>query len=78
MKQFGGSPDEDTRTAVATVLLEHLIERAGPRALVRAHELVVRSSRFADTLKMCWDFTDNPNQSGFDRAGNGTQRENAE
>lgn len=56
VRRHGGSPDDDMRMGVATVLLEHLLERNRPRyeRLVR-REIAAGKSRFADTLASCWD-----------------------
>lgn len=60
-EQYGCSPDDDMRAAVATVLLEHLIERRGATMKEKAQGLASRSELFADTLRMCATFD---NKSG--------------
>jgi len=55
IREFGGHPDRDMRDAVATVLLEHLLEARPtiyfPR--IRA-ELRIRDWRFADMASSVW------------------------
>ena len=55
-KRWGSHADEDLRAAIATCLLEHLLEyhfsALFPRVAAEA-----RSSRsFASTLRLCWKF----------------------
>ncbi len=57
LKEYGEHEDDDMRTAVGTVLLEHFIEHHRKRYLPRAKRLARRSKRFAEALNMCWDFT---------------------
>lgn len=54
--RWGCDPDEDIRTAVATCLLEHLLERHFARFFPRTDEQVRRNLRFADTFLRCWKF----------------------
>jgi len=54
VEQYGCSPDQDMRAAVATVLLEHLIEHGGDEAHQKAQGLAMRSELLANTLRMCW------------------------
>ena len=48
--RYGGSKDNDLRMAIATVLLEHLLEYHFQRFFIRAKRLAFQSSFFADTL----------------------------
>ena len=51
----GSSSDKDMRTAVATVLLEHLLEEDFSTYFPKVRDRVLSGDRlFADTLKMCW------------------------
>jgi len=45
--------DEDLQAALATCLLEHLIEQH-PQYRVRAESLAAKSPEFRQILKMCW------------------------
>ena len=52
--KHGNSDDEDMRTAIATVLLEHLLENHFERFYSRVKREAIRSPMFADTLSRCW------------------------
>jgi hypothetical protein len=54
--QYGVSKVADIRTAVATVLLEHLLEHHFTQIFPRARRLAVRSREFADTLSRSGNF----------------------
>lgn len=64
--EFGDDPDDDMRTAIATCLLEHLLERAFDVyfPLVR-QEILNGRSLMIETLSMCW--FDGPNQEKAQR-----------
>ena len=54
--RWGNHEDEDLRAAIATCLLEHLLESHFDLVFARV-EHAVRSDRlFADTLSKCWKF----------------------
>lgn len=52
--KWGKHPQEDLRTAVAVLLLEHLLEHHFELIYPRLRPEVERSKRFADTLRRCW------------------------
>lgn len=54
VEEYGAHRSADMRAAVATVLLEHLIDVNPSRYRPRAEALAARSSRFAHTLRTCW------------------------
>ena len=55
--EFGVTEDEDMRIAVATVLLEHLLEYHFTTYFPRLEEKIKGgSSLLADTLRRCWAF----------------------
>jgi hypothetical protein len=55
--KYGGSRDRDMRTAIATVLLEHLLEYHFRRYFPRVKRRILHGdAQFADTLRMCWAF----------------------
>lgn len=57
--EHGESPDDDMRTGVATVLLEHLLEHHFDDYFPRVRERIEAGApRLADTLGMCWAFGD--------------------
>jgi hypothetical protein len=57
ISQFGESQDEDMRVAIATVLLEHLLESHFDAYFPRLRERVQGGSLLlADTLSRCWAF----------------------
>ncbi|MCE5268337.1 MAG: hypothetical protein LLG00_10675 [Planctomycetaceae bacterium] len=55
-ERWGQHPDDDLRQAIATCLLEHLLERHFDMVLPRAERLARASDLFARTLGMCWPF----------------------
>jgi hypothetical protein len=52
--RWGSHPDADLRTAVATVLLEHLLEDHFESLFPRVRDAARTSRRFKDTLGRCW------------------------
>jgi hypothetical protein len=53
--EYGSSPDEDMRTAIATVLLEHLLEAHFDRYFPRVRARTLSGDRlFAEMVSMCW------------------------
>ena len=63
-------PSEDLRTAVATCLLEHLLDYDFPTYFSLAEAFAYEEPLFADTLSRCWKFgkTEKPNNAKrFDR-----------
>lgn len=54
VEAYGAHRSADMRAAVATVLLEHLIDENPSRYRPRAEALAARSNRFAETLRTCW------------------------
>ena len=56
VRQYGSSMDQDMRTGVATVLLEHLFE-VYPRYRAEAARVILKgNARLRDTFNMCWNF----------------------
>jgi hypothetical protein len=55
-RKWGASANEDLRAAVATCLLEHLLEYHFDRIFPLVSEACNRSRRFADTFSMCCEF----------------------
>ena len=59
---FGDSRDDDMRSAIACVLLEHLLDTDFDRYFSRVQDEVRRGRlRFLDTLAMCWFDDHGPN-----------------
>ena len=59
VKRYGDSKDEDMRSAIATVLLEHLLEANFNKYLANVKAQVsLGKSRFLDTLLKCSTFGD--------------------
>jgi hypothetical protein len=55
IRQHAYSDDEDMRTGVATVLLEHLLEEHFDDYFPNVREEALRrSANFLETLEMCW------------------------
>lgn len=59
ISEFGDSEDDDMRTAIATILLEHLLDYDFDKYFPKIREEILKARyRFIDTLDMCW-FDDN-------------------
>jgi hypothetical protein len=54
--KWGGHTDADLRAAIATCLLEHLLETHFERVFPRVEILARRNAHFADTVRMCSNF----------------------
>jgi len=54
--RWGCSDDADTRTALATCVLEHLLEYHFEDVFPRTDALARTDSRFANTFLSCWKF----------------------
>ncbi len=52
--RWGCSDDPDLQSAVATCLLEHLLEEHFEALFPRVEELATASPQFAVTLRQCW------------------------
>ena len=56
VQRWGTSPDEDLRAAVATLLLEHLLEHHFDRMIGGVEHEALNNECFADTVCRCWKF----------------------
>jgi hypothetical protein len=56
VERWGKHPSEDLRAAIATCLLEHLLEYHFDLLFPRVERLVRTSKRFAETLNWCAKF----------------------
>jgi hypothetical protein len=56
IRRWGAHDDPDLRAAIATCLLEHLLEQDGPTYRPLAESAARDDTRFADTLRRCWTF----------------------
>ena len=54
--RWGGHPDEDLRTAIATCLLEHLLEHHFDNFIARVEQHARADGLFADMVSRCWTF----------------------
>ena len=54
--KWGNFPQDDLRDAVATCLLEHLLEHHFRDYFPRLEAIVVGSPEYGDTLSRCWQF----------------------
>ncbi len=54
--RWGRHPDEDLRDAVATCLLEHLLEHHFAAYFPRIEALALAEPLFGYTFRMCWQF----------------------
>ncbi len=55
VRRWGATPDDDVRAAVATCVLEHLLEHHFDRIFPLV-EQTVADPLFADTFSLCWKF----------------------
>jgi len=68
--KWGSNEDEDLRTAIATCLLEHLLEHHFDLIFPRIESAAKSDPRFARTTLLCWKFgeAEEPaNVARFDR-----------
>jgi hypothetical protein len=56
IRRWGGHPQEDLRDAVATCLLEHLLEYHFAGYFPQVEQLAVADPLFGDTFRRCWQF----------------------
>jgi hypothetical protein len=56
IETWGRAEDPDLRMAVATCLLEHLLECHFDRFISRIEDTAMRDPLFADTVSSCWKF----------------------
>jgi hypothetical protein len=56
VERWGTCPDEDLRAAIATCLLEHLLEYHFSGLFPKVEAAVNRSREFADTFSRCGQF----------------------
>lgn len=54
--RWGCSDEPDTRMAIATCVLEHLLEYHFDFTFPRVEALALADARFADTFSSCWKF----------------------
>jgi hypothetical protein len=54
--KWGCRGDKDLRGAIATCLVEHLLEYHFNRVFPRIEELAMKRRRFADVFLSCWEF----------------------
>jgi hypothetical protein len=68
--KWGSNEDEDVRTAIATCLLEHLLEHHFDLLFPRIENAAKSDAWFAKTTSLCWKFgeAEEPeNAARFDR-----------
>ena len=56
IRRWGRSTDSDLRSAVATCLLEHLLENHFDRFIPLVEQAALQDQLFADTVCQCWRF----------------------
>jgi hypothetical protein len=56
VRRWGAHPEEDLQAAIATCLLEHLLEHHFETYFPRAEQAALADPVFADTVRMCWPF----------------------
>lgn len=54
--RWGSHPDADLRSAIATCLLEHLLENRFEEVVSQVEKLAQENPLFADTVCQCWPF----------------------
>jgi hypothetical protein len=70
VSRWGRHEQPDLRTAMATVLLEHLLKNHFALIFPRVEKLAAQDDRFADTFRRCWKFgqaAEGENAARFDR-----------
>jgi len=56
IRRWGVHPQEDLRAAVATCLLEHLLEHHFAAFFPQVEQLALADPLFGDTFRRCWQF----------------------
>lgn len=56
IRRWGGHPQEDLRTAIATCLLEHLLEQHFAAYFPRVEQAALADALFGDTFRRCSQF----------------------
>ena len=56
--RWGSHEDEDLRNAIATCLLEHLLEHHFDRVVPRIEERIRKDAVFRSMCRTCWPFGD--------------------
>jgi hypothetical protein len=56
IRRWGGHPQEDLRDAVATCLLEHLLECHFAAYFAKVEALALADPLFGATFRRCWQF----------------------
>jgi hypothetical protein len=55
-RRWGTHFDSDVRAAIATCIIEHLVEHHFDRFIDRIEDLARSDARFTDTVRRCWQF----------------------
>ena len=58
VQRWGSHRNEDLRAAIATCLLEHLLDAHFDRLFPETEKLALQNPLFADTFMQCWKFGD--------------------
>jgi len=53
-RRWGAHPDPDLRAAIATCLLEHLLEHHFEVMLPKIERAIREDPQFVETVRMCW------------------------
>jgi hypothetical protein len=75
--KWGASEDEDLRAAIATCVLEHLLEYHFDALIGQVEDLARRNRFFADTVRRCWAFglaSESPRAARLRAAGRGLRQ----
>ena len=56
IRRWGARDEADTRAAIATCLLEHLLQFHFKEYIGRVERMAKSDPNFADTVSMCWKF----------------------
>jgi hypothetical protein len=67
IRQWGGHPEEDLRDAIATCLLEHLLEHHFVDYFPRVEGLASTNPLFGDTFLRCWRFGQSAQPGNIER-----------
>jgi hypothetical protein len=54
--RWAGHPQEDLRSAIATCLLEHILEHHFSTYFPQVEQAALADALFADTFQRCWKF----------------------
>ncbi len=69
VEKWGAADNAEVRMAIATCVLEHLLEHHFDRFFAPVERLAMANYRFADTFSSCWNFGQSEDPTNAERMG---------